>query len=261
MSDTLGPWADARLTASWRGVAFLVRESELRFGRRQAMHEYPFRDTVWVEDLGQATRIVAFRGFLVGDDVDDQLQGMLAAAEAPGNGTLVHPTLGTLTASLLEPIVARDAMEQGRVWSLEFVFVAGAERVYPNAADDTQDAVGAAADDATAAVAGSFASVGTTLQTVVSTVSAGITDAQQVIEGVQSTVSDFVDTVSELAADVGTVSSLAGLNGNYGRFSLGARLAAIPGLTNATVALENANAAAAAVGRLGDTVNALAAEL
>lgn len=81
MSRTLGAWADARLTASWRGLPFRVREPELRFGRRQALNEYPFRNTVWVEDLGQASRVIAFRGFLVGDDVDDQLRDMLEAAE------------------------------------------------------------------------------------------------------------------------------------------------------------------------------------
>ena len=45
-------FSDTLLPASWRGVPFHGLSGELRFGRRPVVHEYPFRDSVWVEDLG-----------------------------------------------------------------------------------------------------------------------------------------------------------------------------------------------------------------
>lgn len=259
----LGPWADARLPGSWRGLPFKVRESEIRRGRRTTVHEYPKRDTVWVEDLGRATRIIAFRGFLVGDDVDSQLKAMLDAAETDGEGTLVHPALGSMTASLAQPLVARDTVEEGRVWSLEFVFVTGASRSYPVTSVATQSAALTAADACDATTAGSFASVGTTLASAGATIQGGITDARQVVQGVRSTIGGYVSLAQGVVRDVNALGrSVAGLTGgNFGRFSLGARLGAIPGLTNATQAVTQANAAAASVshltGSLSNLVNAL----
>jgi prophage DNA circulation protein len=36
--------------ASYRGIPFGVFGGQARFGRRNALHEYPFRDVPWVED-------------------------------------------------------------------------------------------------------------------------------------------------------------------------------------------------------------------
>ncbi|MBV8749430.1 MAG: DNA circularization N-terminal domain-containing protein [Candidatus Eremiobacteraeota bacterium] len=52
----LGPWADAPQRAWWRGVPFAVRASQIRRGRRIVVHEHPFRDDVWVGDLGRFSR-------------------------------------------------------------------------------------------------------------------------------------------------------------------------------------------------------------
>ena len=48
-------WAQLK-PASFRGVPFVVQEGTSHFGRRNQIHEYPFRDTPWVEDLGQQAR-------------------------------------------------------------------------------------------------------------------------------------------------------------------------------------------------------------
>jgi len=61
-------WSQLR-PASYRGVPFGVLGGSASFGRRNAVHEYPFRDTPWVEDLGMSARHVHVTGFLVGDDV------------------------------------------------------------------------------------------------------------------------------------------------------------------------------------------------
>ncbi|REF28617.1 prophage DNA circulation protein [Xenorhabdus cabanillasii] len=52
-SDSSWQWAEHLHPASFRGVPFAVISGESVFGRRQAVHEYPYRDTAWIEDLGR----------------------------------------------------------------------------------------------------------------------------------------------------------------------------------------------------------------
>lgn len=156
-------WTNRLQRASWRGVPFGVITVGGRFGRRQAVHTYPFRDTIWVEDLGRAGRRIMLIGFLVenslvygGGDVLQQQERMIAAAEAEGPGTLVHPTLGALTVSLAEPIEITTGRESGLAFELRFVFIEAGKRVFPAAAASTQDQTNTAATTVDAAVLGDF---------------------------------------------------------------------------------------------------------
>jgi prophage DNA circulation protein len=87
MSD-IQDFVDALRPASFRGVPFATLASRKVFGRRTAVHEYPFRDTIWVEDLGRKGREISLSGFLVanslvygGGDVLAQQDQLIAAAE------------------------------------------------------------------------------------------------------------------------------------------------------------------------------------
>lgn len=110
MSAINRPFFASLQTASWRGIPFAVTGSTLKLGRRVALHEYPYRDQVWVEDLGRAGRRISLSGFLVqdaaygGGDVIAQRTAMIAAGESGDSetGELVHPSLGRITAALLE---------------------------------------------------------------------------------------------------------------------------------------------------------------
>ena len=55
MSGVLGV-LDQYRQCSFRGVPFAVIGSGGRAGRKTAVHDYPFLDTPWVEDLGRAGR-------------------------------------------------------------------------------------------------------------------------------------------------------------------------------------------------------------
>lgn len=123
-------WQSQLQASSFRGVPFAVVAEEGSHGRRQAVHEYPYRDTAWIEDLGRGTRRFMIRGFLIqnsqiygGGDVIAQRQSLVAACEAKGSGTLVHPTLGELTVSIPENgLRISGSMESGRVF--EFTLMA-----------------------------------------------------------------------------------------------------------------------------------------
>lgn len=148
-------WRDQLRPASYRGVRFGVLGGSIRFGRRNAVHEYPYRDTVWVEDMGRAARRIQMTGFLVGDDVIAQRERLIAACESPGDGILVHPTLGRLTVSLMDTETT-ERWDHGRVFEINFTFIEAGQRVFPAAQASTSDAVSDAAAAADAAASGDF---------------------------------------------------------------------------------------------------------
>ncbi len=152
MSD----WTDQLQPASWRGVPFGVFVADGVAGRRVALHQYPFRDTPWPEDIGRSARRPAFTGFLLGPDALDQLRQMIDAAEQPGSGTLVHPILGTMTVSLAEPMTHISRWDGQQVVELEFKFIEAGLQTYPDAASSTSDATNSAADDTDTAASSDF---------------------------------------------------------------------------------------------------------
>jgi prophage DNA circulation protein len=87
-------------TGQLSGVNFAVLSEDMTHGRRVAVHEYPYRDTAWVEDMGRAARKITLRGFIVqdstvyGGSVIAQRQALIAACEQKDTATLIHPTLG-----------------------------------------------------------------------------------------------------------------------------------------------------------------------
>ena len=149
-------WLSQLQPASWRGLPFGVLSSEYRRGRRFAVHEYPYRPLPWAEDIGRASRGVAFSGFVVGDDCYKQAQALLAASEVKGAGTLVHPSLGTMTVALVAPLTGGERTELGRVVELRFEFVETLDPSYPATTISTQSDVATKAMAAQAASAADF---------------------------------------------------------------------------------------------------------
>ncbi|AOM40487.1 DNA circularization protein [Xenorhabdus hominickii] len=137
-SDASWQWAEHLHPASFRGVPFAVVSGESVFGRRQAVHEYPYRDTAWVEDLGRATRRITLRGFIVQDsrvyhapDVITQRKNLVAACETGSTGTLIHPTLGELTVSVTDSgLRMNESVEFGRVFEFTLTVIESGLQVF-----------------------------------------------------------------------------------------------------------------------------------
>lgn len=131
-------WSEHLHPASFRGVPFAVMTAEGVFGRRQAIHEYPYRDTTWIEDLGRATRRLTIRGFLIqssslynAPDVMTQRDSLIAACEMADAGTLVHPTLGEMTVSIPESgLRLNEGAESGRVFEFTLTIIESGLRVF-----------------------------------------------------------------------------------------------------------------------------------
>lgn len=220
---------DLMIPAVWRGVPFHVIGSTLRAGRRNAVHEYPFRSSPWVEDMGRAARVISFTGRLVGDDVYLQRAVLQAACELKGPGLLIHPSLGPVQVSLLEPVIMRDRFDAQRVVEFEMVFMQGGDRLYPNLMVDTQNGILVAAAAAVLLVG----------RVVAAAVSGGGASAAAVALGSRSVASEWGSRATTLGRDAAAIArETSGLPGYNGRYDGGGL--AVPAAASATIASQRA---------------------
>lgn len=219
-----GFWFEQLLPGSWRGVPFVMDSAPTKAGRRVAVHDYPFRDTVWAEDLGQLPRRFGMTAFLVGDDVYSQKFAMIAACEQLGPGTLVHPTLGPVQAVLLD-FTTTDRRDRGRYVEVEFEFIEYSPTLFPTGVSNTNAAVSSNADDLNSAA------------------SSDLSNTLEDVTPVPSISTQFVDDYAQLAVDAvnDPARSLAATNGMdalNGRYAAGNMSTLQPDGTTVTDALD-----------------------
>lgn len=242
-----GAWFQQLQPGSWRGVGFVLDAGDTAAGRRVAIHEYPYRDEAWAEDLGKLPRRFTIQAFLVGDDCYQQRDAMLRAVEQSGSGTLVHPTLGSLQCVLLEFSCA-DRRERGRVVELQFAFIIAGDVQFPSTAIATVQGVVAAAGNLNLA---SASDLGLRLQ-------GGGSVARQVT----STVSIYAGIATGLVGDATRIfNCVRGLAGFHGRYATGSRSTLQPVTATVSGCLSAATTARTSVNRSAALVTYLASFL
>lgn len=119
------------LGGSFRGIGFRFRHVNRVFGRRDAVHEYPYRNGAHVEPMRRATRELTLDVFLVGDYYELERDALIAAVEMPGPGELICPGTGAIQvyATLLR-VSERDS--EGGKASLTISFIEAADQVDTN---------------------------------------------------------------------------------------------------------------------------------
>lgn len=146
---------DQLLPASFRGVAFQVKASSIKAGRRTVVHEYPQRDKPYVEDLGRATRQVTIDAFVVGTDYISQAQALLNAIEQEGSGTLIHPWLGEMQVTLSAVSELKFDTALG-VATISFTATESGDLSFPKSGIDTLSGVLSSADTLTSSAISKF---------------------------------------------------------------------------------------------------------
>ncbi|HZV09450.1 MAG TPA: DNA circularization N-terminal domain-containing protein, partial [Novosphingobium sp.] len=123
--------------ASWRGISFAVTSTETNGGRRVALHQYPGKEVGWAEDMGRQAERYVLRGFVVDGDVTFggaaialQRAQLVSACEKKGTGTLVHPTMGSLTV-MLERWSIGEGLEASNYSEVSLEFIASGQQAYP----------------------------------------------------------------------------------------------------------------------------------
>ena len=215
-----GTWKSALKVASYGGVKFGVESNTLVSGRKSAIHDYPFRDSNWVEDLGKQSRKFEVPCFLVEDDivlrtggVVAQRDALLKVCESPGPKTLVHPTLGTIEDVACLGIEISERLDMGRVFQIKLILIKSGKRLYPTDVTSTGDAVTAKAALTGLAALVDFAS------TVATAVMAGASIVQQSISTAVGWYQFVVSAVNDAKSIINAVSTLSG---NFGALFGGA---------------------------------------
>lgn len=216
-------WQDNLHAASFRGVPFAVESGDGVFGRRQAVHEYPYRDSVWVEDMGRATRRIHLTGFIVqssrvysAGDVMSQRDALIAAAETAGAGTLVHPTLGELTVSVIESgLRIHEHKDEARMFRFTLTVIESGLKVFAITG----------ATDAVSTVKTSWLSTTTTaIARVIAEINGDLRSVSQAIKTLKSTTQFWTNMVTNTinqATNLGNVLKSTFGSSRYGRYSTG----------------------------------------
>ena len=260
-------WADTLNPASWRGIPFGVQQLGGDLGRATALHTYPKRENIWIEDLGAGKNPIFVQGFLIGDDVADQLDVLADASQQPGKGELIHPFYGSMLLVLVDLRWTAD-WQRGRVVELNFTFIESGDRQFPAKTIATGDATLAAATAAQAASSASFLS---RVADVAGRATAAVRGVVSTVRGYAAQVSGFVRDATSMAHLAGSLTGVNIMGGALGRFVRGARVGlstvgrvtgALGGAT-ATVSglIGRAYQARATVDRLASTVTGLVGRL
>jgi prophage DNA circulation protein len=115
-------WLDRLQTASFRGYKFLWEQVETSGGRRVVVHEYPFQDDPYAEDLGLKANDIRLNAYLIGKDHDLQATAFQKLLDQKGAGDLVTPLQGTMQAQLKD-WSRTDTTAQGGISRFSLTFV------------------------------------------------------------------------------------------------------------------------------------------
>jgi prophage DNA circulation protein len=149
-------WRDDMRPGSFRGVPFLVAvTAQDETGRRAEIHQYPQRDTAWVEDLGRKTEPFSIEATIIGVNYLADAERLYRACGEAGPGQLVHPWAGTRSVFCLSA-KRTYSTSQGGSAQFSLTFVDAGENRTPGNVIDSQAGVRGAADSASNASVGDF---------------------------------------------------------------------------------------------------------
>ncbi|MDX2265449.1 MAG: DNA circularization N-terminal domain-containing protein [Hyphomicrobiales bacterium] len=130
---TCPDWRTRLKKASFRGARFFVESDEIAGGRRNVVHEFPHRDTPYVEDLGRKAVKVQITGYLASAVADTEARRLKAACESAGAATLILPTDGGRRAHCESFSRSFDKDKHGYIaFQMEFVEAGAGGGPYPS---------------------------------------------------------------------------------------------------------------------------------
>ncbi|MHA2017792.1 MAG: DNA circularization N-terminal domain-containing protein [Promethearchaeota archaeon] len=125
-------WAEesssTKKKASFRDAFFFVKDSEMNVGRRNIIHQFPFQDEAYVEDLGMEADTFLVIGYVVqhldnSQDYIDERDDLLEALREFGEGTLKHPFYGELSVHLVGKAKIDESFSEGGIARFTMNFI------------------------------------------------------------------------------------------------------------------------------------------
>jgi prophage DNA circulation protein len=143
------PWRLSLKPASYNGVVFHVETGTRSGGRRKVIHEFPKRDTPYLEDMGRRARRFPVTAYVIGPNYEDLRDALIAQLEAEANGQLVHPTYVDADLVGVDVYSVTERRERGGYAEFEISFIeAGQDISAVVGTPNTPSAVNRAVDGA-----------------------------------------------------------------------------------------------------------------
>jgi len=147
-------WRDNLRQASFRGVPFKVLSHSYTVGRRNIVHQYPFKDVPYAEDLGMNADEFSIEGYIIQTpdnagtfDYFAERDALIAALKAPGPGKLIHSFLGEKLVVTAGSQSIRETFDSGGWAKFSMSFVLAGENTTPTEELDVVGAVDEAAEN------------------------------------------------------------------------------------------------------------------
>lgn len=128
-------WKDNLIPAFFRFAPFKVLDTTTIIGRRNVIHEFPFKDSAYVEDLGRKTDKFTITGYVVQNKDNNfnyfaERDDLIAALREPGQGYLEHPFLGIVLVSLVGDAELTESFREGGIARFRMTFMVTTEIGY-----------------------------------------------------------------------------------------------------------------------------------
>lgn len=208
-------WRDNLKDASFRGIPFKVLTSSVEAGRRNVLHQYPFSDEPYLEDLGGEAGIYHINAYIVQNpensfDYFPERDKLKAALDEIGSGDLVHPFYGNLTVGVSGKYKIDESFTDGGIARFTITFVVAGRPKQAEGpvalADDADFRCNSALDTIQAVFETIHDVIGYAFlaQEAMNTVSEFVSNTYQSLITVQSTI---LSTVSQAFATIDLINS------------------------------------------------------
>uniref|UniRef100_A0A6M3IV17 Putative DNA circulation protein n=1 Tax=viral metagenome TaxID=1070528 RepID=A0A6M3IV17_9ZZZZ len=211
-------WRDHLIEASFRGAKFKVLDASTEVGRRNVLHEYPFKDTPYVEDMGASADRFTINAHIVQSRDNDwdyfaERDALILALKTEGPGTLKHPFYGEVTVSVEGMVPITESFLEGGIARFAITFVQAGESIFPVPTVDSTRGMDTVAETAINQVGDSFVSRFTakalSARTVVSDLGKTISMIKNTVLSVRgsmaATVSGTLATLNEMKSTITTI--------------------------------------------------------
>jgi prophage DNA circulation protein len=121
-------WRDNLIDASFRGVLFKIINSRTVVGRRNVLHQYPFRDQPFLEDLGSNADKFTLDAYVIqnNDNAYDYFgdrDALINALKQEGPGLLTHPFYGYIDVGVMGDVSIDESFREGGIARFRITFV------------------------------------------------------------------------------------------------------------------------------------------
>lgn len=242
-------WRDNLLEASFRGVPFKVPGADTGVGRKNILHEFPFSDIPYLEDLGEDTPDYQVPGFII-QSIDNDFDyfpnrdALMKAVSTPGPGLLVHPSHGEIMVGVLGKVrFLEDFTNEGGIVRFNINFVLAGEKILPGPVVSPEAAMDAVVETSKESSVSDFlvntstegepgfsllsladniktsfkmirSSVNSIKESIDSSISSALADLAELQSDIDSIIDSPADIANSIVASFNTFTSLVGIFGD-----------------------------------------------